>query len=105
MIEKVFNLKDSQTKLIERVIIDDNINYNHICLTTNDSLPEHFTNAPVYMTILAGTITIALNDNESQEYSKKTILVIPESTKMNISNKHDSLLEFTIIKAPAPIEI
>ncbi|NLX75501.1 MAG: hypothetical protein GXZ13_06700, partial [Synergistaceae bacterium] len=49
-----------------------------------------------------GTLSIALGDRETHEYSSHTILKIPEGTKMNVRNLHDETLEITVVKVPAP---
>lgn len=103
MIEQIYKLTSSDEKLIERVIIDENINYNHIVLAKDDALPEHSTNAVVYMTVLRGNLTIQLNEQELCKYQKGTILKIPFNTKMNVKNIDDEALEITIVKAPAPM--
>ncbi|WP_427339098.1 cupin domain-containing protein [Caloranaerobacter sp. DY30410] len=102
MIEKVFNYNDSNERLIEKIIDDDNVVLNHMILPKNTGLPEHYSNSNVYMIIVRGTMTISLNDNSPQEYSKGTILNIPFKTKMNVNNFNDETLEFFVVKAPNP---
>ncbi|KGG81503.1 hypothetical protein Y919_00635 [Caloranaerobacter azorensis H53214] len=102
MIEKVFNYNDSTERLIEKIIDDDNVVLNHMILPKNTGLPEHYSNSNVYMIIVRGTMTISLNDNSPQKYSKGTILNIPFKTKMNVNNLDDEILEFFVVKAPNP---
>ncbi|SHH52774.1 Cupin domain protein [Caloranaerobacter azorensis DSM 13643] len=99
MIEKVFNYNE---RLIEKIIDDDNVVLNHMILPKNTGLPEHYSNSNVYMIIVRGTMTISLNDNSPQKYSKGTILNIPFKTKMNVNNLDDEILEFFVVKAPNP---
>ncbi|MDY6846293.1 MAG: hypothetical protein SVP52_04070 [Chloroflexota bacterium] len=54
------------------------------------------------MTVLKGTLSIALNDQEVHVYHEDTLLKIPYKTKMNVQNLHDEMLELLVIKAPAP---
>ncbi|HQJ40644.1 MAG TPA: hypothetical protein PK449_03715, partial [Exilispira sp.] len=61
MVENVFKLKKSSQKLIEKVIMDENIHYMHMVFGKDDSLPTHFTNSNVYMTVLRGNLSIDLN--------------------------------------------
>ena len=42
MIEKQYVFTQTNTKLIERVLEDDNAGINHMVLQKGDSLPEHF---------------------------------------------------------------
>jgi len=102
MIEQVFKISTTDEKVIEKVIMDDLVNYLHLVFGKDDGLPEHVSNANVYMTIVRGTLSIALGDQEVHIYEGGTVLKIPIDTKMNVKNRHDSVLELIIVKAPAP---
>lgn len=102
MIEKIYQFKEINEKIIEKIVDDDNLVINHMVLTKNTGLPEHFSNSNVYMIIIKGKMTIKLNDHEPNIYEKGTILNIPFNTKMNVNNFHDEVLEFFVVKAPNP---
>lgn len=102
MVEKIFNLTLSDEKMVEKVIMDENLHYLHMVFGNGEGLPEHYSNSVVYMTVLRGTLTIQLNDQEPHIYEAGTLLKIPFETKMNVGNKHDAVLELIVVKAPAP---
>ncbi|HWQ51945.1 MAG TPA: cupin domain-containing protein [Terriglobales bacterium] len=102
MIEQVYSLAKGEGKAVERVLLDGNIHYLHIILPQNDALPEHFSNSNVYMTVLRGTLSIGLGEEEIHEYAAGTLLKIPADTKMNIKNLGEKALELILVKAPAP---
>ncbi|SHE93205.1 cupin domain-containing protein [Caloramator proteoclasticus] len=102
MVEKVFQLTLGNEKIVERVIMDENINYIHMIFNKDEGLPEHYSNSNVYMTVLRGTLSIGLNEQDIHEYKQGTVLKIPFNTKMNVGNKHDEVLELIVVKAPAP---
>ena len=102
MIEKVFKMTIGNEKTIEPVIQDELLHYMHMILNKDEALPVHFSNSNVYMTVLRGTLSIALGEQETHEYSSHTILKIPEGTKMNVRNLYDETLEITVVKVPAP---
>ncbi len=102
MIEKTFNLSKSNEKVVEKVIFDENIHYLHMVFNKNEGLPEHYSNSNVYMTVIRGVLSIALDEQETHEYSYNTLLKIPEGTKMNVKNLHKETLEIIVVKAPAP---
>ena len=102
MIEEVFNLSKSTDKTVEKVIQDDNLDYIHMIFNQNEGLPLHYSNSNVYMTVLQGRLSIALDEQDVKVYPAKTLLKIPYRTKMNVCNLHDELLELLVIKAPAP---
>ncbi len=102
MIETVFRLSRTDENAIEKVVFDENINYIHLVFNKGDGLPEHNSNSNVYMTVLRGTLSIGLGDQEIHEYGAGTLLKIPFDTRMNVKNLHPDTLEIIIVKAPAP---
>jgi len=105
MIEKIYNFKSMDTKLIEKVIADENVAINHMVLPKGDALPEHYSNSHVYMIVVQGIVSLQLNDQEIHSYPQGSIVNIPYKTKMNVSNKNDELLEFFVVKAPSPAKM
>lgn len=102
MIEKVYKYSTTDDKAVEKIIMDDNINYIHMVFNKDEGLPEHYSNSNVYMTVLRGRLSIGLGDQDINEYSKGDILEIPYNIKMNVKNLHDETLELIVLKAPAP---
>ena len=102
MIEKSFNLAKGDGKVVEKVLFDENVHYLHMIFNQNEGLPEHFSNSTVYMTVIRGTLSIGLNEQQTHEYPSSTMLKIPFNTKMNVGNKHSEVLELIVVKAPAP---
>lgn len=102
MIEKVFNMAPGGEVGVKRVIFDDNVNIIHMRFQKDSGLPEHLSNSNVYMTVLGGTLSIGLGEQEINEYPSGTILSIPKGIKMNVRNRHEGTLELLVLKAPAP---
>lgn len=102
MIETKFEFSMINEKLVERIIDDENVNINHMILTKDTCIPEHFSNSNVYMIIVRGTMSIGLSEQDFHRYEKGSILNIPYNVKMNVCNHDDEVLEFFVIKSPAP---
>jgi quercetin dioxygenase-like cupin family protein len=102
MIEQEYQLSKSDEKSVNKVIKDDNLDYIHMRFNKDEGLPQHYANSNVYMTVLQGTLSIRLDDQEVKTYSAGTLLKIPYKTKMNVNNRHEELLELIVIKAPSP---
>ena len=102
MIEQVYQLETGDKKVVEKVIMDENIHYIHMVFNKDEGLPEHYSNSNVYMTVVRGKLSIALDDQEIHAYEAGTLLKIPENTKMNVKNLNDLVLELIVVKAPAP---
>lgn len=102
MIENVYKLTLTNEKTVERVLMDENLHYMHMVFNRGEGLPEHHANANVYMTVLRGTLSIALDEQEAHEYEAGTLLKIPFQTRMNVKNLREETLELIVVKAPAP---
>lgn len=99
MVEKVFNLTLGNEKVVEKIVMDENVHYIHMIFNKGEGLPEHYSNSNVYMTVIRGILSIGLDEQEVHEYKQGTLLKIPVNTKMNVSNKHDEVLELIVVKA------
>lgn len=102
MVEKIYQMTNSDSRTVEMLISDENVHYLHMIFNKGEGLPEHFSNSNVYMVVLKGTLSIGLDNQEIHEYKEGALLKIPFKTKMNVSNKHDEILELTVVKSPAP---
>ena len=102
MIEKTYKFSQTEEKIIERIVDDENINLNHMILRNGESLPEHYSNSNVYMIITKGIMSIKLDEQNFKDYKIGDILNIPYDTKMNVTNQNEQLLEFFVVKSPNP---
>jgi quercetin dioxygenase-like cupin family protein len=102
MIEEIFNLSKSDERTVDKVVQDDNLDYIQMIFNQDEGLPLHYSNSNVYMTVLQGKLSIALDEQETHVYPSGTLLKIPFKTKMNVQNHHKEKLELLVIKAPAP---
>lgn len=102
MLETIYKYSTTNDKAVEKLIMDDNVNYIHMVFNNGEGLPEHFSNSNVYMNVIRGRLSLQLDDQEPHEYEKGTLLKIPYNIKMNVRNFQDETLELIVVKAPAP---
>lgn len=102
MIETKFDYTVSTEKTIEKIILDDNVNINHMILPKGEGLPEHYSNSNVYMIVARGTVSLELGEQERHNYPVGSILNIPYNIKMNVRNHEDEIVELFVVKSPAP---
>jgi quercetin dioxygenase-like cupin family protein len=102
MIETSYPLSQSHERTVEKVVQDENLDYIHMIFQKGEGLPEHFSNSNVYMTVLQGTLSITLDEQETHVYPAPTLLQIPYHIRMHVRNEHEALLELIVVKAPAP---
>lgn len=103
MIEKVYEFKPSKTRMMEKIVVDENVNIAYVVLPTGETVPPHPANAEVYMSVLKGTLSITLGDQEEKNYESGTLLNFPIGTVMGARNNAKENLELFIVKAPAPV--
>ncbi|NLV74113.1 MAG: hypothetical protein GXY52_05470 [Chloroflexi bacterium] len=102
MIEQVFQLSTTDERTVEKILYDENVHYLHMVFNRGEGLPLHYSDSNVYMTVLRGTLSIGLDDQEIHTYPGSTMLKIPYQTRMNVSNQDDATLELIVVKTPAP---
>lgn len=102
MVEQQFRYTQSENKVIERIIEDNNVGINHMILRKSEALPEHYSNSNVYMIVIRGNVTLQLDEQEPNTYPAGSIMTIPYKTKMNVSNQDEETLELFVVKAPSP---
>lgn len=98
MIEKVYNLSQSQDKLVEKPVTEEKFQYIHMIFNKDEGLPQHVSNGNLFMTVLQGTLSIKLNDETLKSYPKGTLLNIPQGIVMNVNNISDEQLELIVMK-------
>ena len=101
-IEKTYEFKRSETKLVEKIVNDENVHINHIILENGQSMPEHYSNSNVYLIVVKGEMRLKLEDQEPQDYPQGKIINVPYNTKMLIKNESSPLMEFFVLKSPNP---
>jgi quercetin dioxygenase-like cupin family protein len=102
MLEKLYAYSKEDSKKIEKLIDDDNLLLNHMILTKDTGLPEHYSNSNVYIIVIRGTLSLQLGNQELHNYESGNIVNIPYNVKMNVNNFNDDVLEFFVVKAPNP---
>ena len=102
MIEEVIKYSTGNEKVVEKLIMDEHVNYIHMVFNNGEGLPEHFSNSNVYMNVIRGTLSLTLGQQDEERYEKGSLLKIPYQIKMNVRNKDHETLELIVVKAPAP---
>lgn len=102
MIAQRYELRSPDEKSIGPVLRDENIHYMQMVLPAGERLPVHMTNGNVYMTVLSGTLTLRLADEQPMTVPARTVLKIPKGVEMDAQNGGGDTLELLVVKAPAP---
>lgn len=102
MIEKIYNFSTIDELKIERVIFDENVHYIHMVFPQNEGLAEHNANSNLYISVLRGHLSLVLDAQEEHIYPRGTLVIVPNKTRMKITNFHEEVLELIVVKAPVP---
>lgn len=105
MLEEKRSFTIANTKIIEKLIEDENVAINHMILQKDDFLPEHYSNSNVYMIVIRGNITLRLDEQDEHCYPFGSIILIPFKTKMNVLNQEDEVAEIFVVKSPSPLKM
>ncbi len=105
MLEKKYTYVKANEKKIEKIVDDNNVVINHMILSKDTGLPVHTSNSNVYMIIISGKMSIALDEQDFHQYAEGEILNIPYNVKMDVRNVSEDILEFFVVKAPNPKDI
>lgn len=100
--ETVYKFNQSNEKLVEKILDHDELLINHMILNKGDRMPKHDSNSNVYMVILRGTLSLALNENPVKKHHSGSIVNIPGKIHMDIFNNDEEQVEFLVLKAPSP---
>lgn len=100
MVEEVFKMSTGDKTVVEKLILEDDLNYIHMVFEKGKGLPLHYSNAVVHMTVIRGRLSITLGDEKTKIYEKGNLLRIPYDVKMHVRNEEDEVLELIVIKAP-----
>jgi quercetin dioxygenase-like cupin family protein len=100
VIEEVFKMSTGDKTAVEKLILEDDLNYIHMVFERGKGLPLHYSNAVVHITVVRGRLSITLGDEKTKVYERGTLLRIPYDIKMNVRNEENEILELIVIKAP-----
>jgi quercetin dioxygenase-like cupin family protein len=99
MTEQVFRYTVTEDKTLEQAVRDFNLHLNHMVLPGGEGFPAHRADATVYMAVIRGRLSIDLDEQETHEYERGTVLKIPQGTKMKGFNRQKDTLELIVVKA------
>lgn len=100
--EHVMHLSTGDQPVVEKLIHDDNIAYTHVVLAGGDGFPPHNADAPVYITVLRGHLTLDIAAQGDQVFDRGSVIAIPKGVRLHLRNAHEELLELIAIKSPPP---
>lgn len=102
MVEIIHRFTRTKEKVIEKIVDLSDVAINHMVLPKGERLPRHQANSNVFMIVVRGTVTLALDAQKPRGYAEGTIVEIPVGTRMDVVNENDEMLELFVVKAPGP---
>ena len=102
MAEQMYRYTVTETKILERVLEDNPVHLAHMVLPEGEGFPAHEANATVYMTVIRGQVSVALNGQPAQAYQRGDVIKISKGTRMQGDNEHGETAELIVLKHFAP---
>ena len=99
-----YRFTDTDEKILERIVDDENVVINHIVLPRGEGVPEHHANSNAYLLVLRGVIGLRL-EGQLEKWEAGSIVRVPFGTQMKIDNASENVSEFFVVKAPNPREM
>ncbi len=95
---KKYELYQGNEYKLEKLVMEEKRQYIHMVIPKGDSLPIHYTNADLFMTVIKGVLSISLDKKRVEEIKAGTMIQIPFGVEMDVSNKHDETLKLIVVK-------
>lgn len=91
-------LNPSPVKSVQKVVETPTLHLVHMIFNQNEGLPIHTAHANLYMTVVSGSLSVALNDGPVETIEAKAIKAIPFGSKMQVQNLETQQLELLVVK-------
>lgn len=98
MIETKYDLYQGDEFKIEKLVIGKPGQYIHMVFPKGKGLPIHKSNAELFMTVLRGTLSLKLDNQELENIQSGTMIKIPINTLMNVTNQNEKTCELIVVK-------
>ncbi len=99
MIETTYQRIQTTEKTVNKLIIDPNLHYIQMIFNQHEGLPQHTTNADVYMSVITGSLSLTLENQPTTVYDAGMVIKIPKGVLMKAVNVHQERLELIVIKS------
>lgn len=91
-----YTLTDDET--LENVFDRGDCLMNHVVMPSGKVFPKHPTDAHVYITVLRGELTIALEDEAPIKLKRGQVGNVPKGVMSSLSNITDEVVELIVLK-------
>jgi quercetin dioxygenase-like cupin family protein len=98
MIERVYEITGGDERTVKKILEDEHIQLYRMVFHRNEGLPVHVTRVATYVTVIRGTLSIALGRQKPHEYVFGCMIRVPPKTKMKLENIYDDVLEILVVK-------
>lgn len=95
---KTFPYTQGQTDLFENIVSLEDLQLNHVLIPEGKVFPAHPTDAEVYILLLKGTLSIAIDGEKAVKYPCGQVIHIPLGTLSELGNLDEEQVEAFIVK-------
>lgn len=98
MNKAVYTYEKKNQHVLENLFKNDQLLMNHVIVEPGQVFPKHPTDADVYITILSGTLSIALEEGAFETHTVGEIVHVKKGTQSSLGNKGDQVLQMIVTK-------
>ncbi|HAF59560.1 MAG: cupin domain-containing protein [Clostridiales Family XIII bacterium] len=95
---KVYPYTITDQEIFENVFKDEKLLMNHVIVPPGKVFPKHPTDAIVYILIVRGELSLAVENSEPETFKVGQLANIPKGVISELGNKSNELLELFVVK-------
>lgn len=98
MKSQVYTYTLTKDDLFENILKDERLLMNHVVVEPGKIFPKHPTDAMVYIIILEGELSVAIENQEEQHYTKGQVLHVKKGIESTLGNRSTEPVELIVVK-------
>jgi len=95
---KVYQYTITDQEIFENVFKDEKLLMNHVIVPPGKVFPKHPTDAIVYILIVRGELSLAIENSAPETFKAGQLVNIPKGIISELGNRGDELLELFVVK-------
>lgn len=96
--EKVYKYTITDNEIMENIFKDEKLLMNHVVIPPGKVFPKHPTDAIVYVLIIRGELSVAIENNAIKTYKAGQLVNIPKGLNTELGNRGKEALELFVVK-------
>lgn len=96
--EKVYKYTITDQEIMENIFKDEKLLMNHVVVSPGKIFPKHPTDAIVYVLIIRGQLSVAIENNGFNTFEAGQLVNVPKGIPVELGNRGNAPLELFVVK-------